>query len=80
MTGTIRSLLIATALALAPLPAPAAPGGGITLEQAAAQAVRQTGGRVLSAQAEKGPEGLRYRIKLLKPDGRVVVIYINARH
>lgn len=73
-----RILLLAAVLSWMPSPALAA-RDGTTLEQATAQAVRQTGGRVLSANLESGPSGPRYRIKLLKPDGRVVVVYIDAR-
>jgi len=78
MKNIIPILLLAATLCGVPAPALAA-RDGITLEQATAQAVRQTGGRVLAANAENGPNGLRYRIKLLKPDGRVVVVYIDAR-
>jgi len=78
MKNLIPILMLAAALCWAPAPALAA-RDGITLEQATAQAAKQTGGRVLSANTENGPNGPRYRIKLLKPDGRVVVVYIDAR-
>lgn len=52
---------------------------GLSMSEAVSQAERRTGGRVLSA--EPGAEGGEsyYRIKVLNPDGRVQVLFIDAR-
>ncbi len=52
-----------------------APRDGISLDEAAARVRRETGGRVLSAEARDG----RYRIKVLLPNGAVRVINVDAR-
>lgn len=51
---------------------------GMSLSEAVSQAERRTGGRVLSA--EPGSDGGRayYRIKVLSPNGRVQILYIDA--
>lgn len=50
----------------------------LTLEQAAAEVRRQTGGRILSAK-ESHREGRKvYRIKVLLPSGNVRVVTVNA--
>lgn len=48
---------------------------GISLDEAVTRVRRDTGGRVLSAEARDG----RYRIKVLLPDGAVRVINVDAR-
>lgn len=52
---------------------------GLSMSEAVSQAERRTGGRVLSA--EPGADGGEsyYRIKVLNPDGRVQVLFIDAR-
>ncbi len=52
-----------------------APRDGISLDEAAARVRRDTGGRVLSAEARDG----RYRIKVLLPNGAVRVINVDSR-
>lgn len=51
---------------------------GMSLSEAVSQAERRSGGRVLSA--EPGDDGGRpyYRIKVLSPDGRVQILYMDA--
>jgi hypothetical protein len=49
--------------------------GGVTAAQAAAEARRQTGGRVLSVK----PNGGGYRVKVLTGSGEVRVIKISGR-
>lgn len=51
---------------------------GMSLSEAVSQAERRTGGRVLSA--EPGTDGGQayYRIKVLSPNGRVQILYIDA--
>lgn len=58
-------------------PRRAVPGRG--LSDAVREAERRTGGQVLSA--EQRNEGGRpvYRVKVLTPDGRVRVLYLDAR-
>jgi uncharacterized membrane protein YkoI len=48
---------------------------GISLDEAVARVRRETGGRVLSAEARDS----RYRIKVLMPNGAVRVINVDAR-
>lgn len=48
---------------------------GLSLDEAVARVRRDTGGRVLSAEARDG----RYRIKVLLPNGAVRVINVDAR-
>lgn len=48
---------------------------GISLDQAVTRVRRDTGGRVLSAEARDG----RYRIKVLLPNGAVRVVNVDAR-
>ncbi|GAB4513648.1 MAG: hypothetical protein Tsb0026_18500 [Sulfuricaulis sp.] len=48
---------------------------GISLDEAVARVRRETGGRVLSAEARDS----RYRIKVLMPNGAVRVVNVDAR-
>lgn len=48
---------------------------GISLDEAVTRVRRDTGGRVLSAEARDG----RYRIKVLLPNGAVRVVNVDAR-
>ncbi|BAV34879.1 hypothetical protein SCL_2602 [Sulfuricaulis limicola] len=48
---------------------------GMSLDEAVARVRRDTGGRVLSAEARDG----RYRIKVLLPNGAVRVVNVDAR-
>ena len=48
---------------------------GISLDEAVARVRRETGGRVLAAEARDS----RYRIKVLMPNGAVRVINVDAR-
>ena len=48
---------------------------GISMDEAVARVRRETGGRVLSAEARD----TRYRIKVLLPNGAVRVITVDAR-
>lgn len=77
MTLTFRCLLFALLL---PLAVPAWAGGRAdNLQDAIAQVQRETGGRVLSADAVPAGGGELYRIKVLTPDGRVRVITKTSR-
>lgn len=49
----------------------------MSLEQAASMAKSRTGGRVLSAEKREVDGRLRYRIKILTPEGRIRSIYID---
>jgi len=51
---------------------------GISLDQAAEQVRRQTGGRILSAETITKNGQQVHRIKVLTPDHKVVVREINA--
>ena len=55
-------------------PPPARGLGGVVRELE-----RRSGGRVLAAEPVETGDGLRYRIKLLTPDGRVRVIWVDGR-
>lgn len=48
---------------------------GISLDEAVTRVRRDTGGRVLSAEARDG----RYRVKVLLPNGAVRVVNVDAR-
>jgi uncharacterized membrane protein YkoI len=52
---------------------------GISLDQAIQRIRRETGGRILAADTVRNGGGLTYRIKVLMPDGRVRVFYVDAR-
>lgn len=52
-----------------------APRDGISLDEAVTRVRRDTGGRVLSAEARDG----HYRIKVLLPNGAVRVINVDSR-
>lgn len=66
------ALLVGTALA-AP---PAAPR--LTLEQAIARVQQDTGGTVLSAESRELGRRTEYRIKVLTPEGHVLVIVLSS--
>lgn len=51
---------------------------GISLEEAAAQVQKQTGGRILSAKTVNKKGRRVHRIKVLTPDHRVVIREIDA--
>jgi len=55
-------------------PSPARGLGGVVRELE-----HRSGGRVLAAEPVETGDGLRYRIKLLTPDGRVRVIWVDGR-
>ena len=52
--------------------------GGLSLEQAAARVQRQTGGRILSADALNRKGRVVYRIKVLMPSGHVRIFRVDA--
>jgi uncharacterized membrane protein YkoI len=52
---------------------------GISLDEAVARVRRDTGGRVLSAEARENRGRTRYRIKVLLPDGSVRVVNVDAQ-
>lgn len=58
-----------------PRPAPR----GMSLSDAVSEAERRTGGRVLSADPREENGQLHYRVKVLTPNGRVQMLYIDAR-
>ncbi len=88
MKRLITALIIL--LALGSGIATAAPGGygglhkvaerssGISLDQAAEQVRRQTGGRILSAETVNKNGRRVHRIKVLTPDHKVVIREINT--
>ena len=52
---------------------------GVSLDEAAARVRRDTGGRILSAQAREDRGRTSYRIKVLLPDGAVRVVDMDAQ-
>lgn len=52
---------------------------GISLDEAVARVRRETGGRVLSAEARGGGGATVYRIKVLLPNGAVRVVHVDAQ-
>lgn len=50
----------------------------LTVDQAVAKVQRELGGRVLSADSESRDGQVQYRIKVLLPDGRVRIVYVDA--
>ena len=52
---------------------------GISLDEAVARVRRETGGRVLSAEARDRRGDTTYRIKVLLPNGAVHVYNVDAR-
>lgn len=52
---------------------------GKSLSEAVSEAERRTGGRVLSADPREDNGRLYYRVKVLTPNGRVQMLYIDAR-
>lgn len=55
------------------------PRDGVSLGQAVAQAKARTGGRVLAAERGQVNGEPVYRIKVLTPRGRVLVLVMDAR-
>ena len=53
--------------------------GGLSLDEAVARVRRDTGGRVLSAEAHDNRGRTTYRIKVLLPNGSVRVINVDAQ-
>lgn len=53
--------------------------GGMSLDEAVAQARRQTDGKILSAETLRRDGRLVHRIKVLTPDGRVERLTIDAQ-
>lgn len=51
---------------------------GVSLEQAAARVKRKTGGRILSAETITRKGRRVHRIKVLRPDGNVKVVFVKA--
>lgn len=52
---------------------------GLTLDEAVARVRRDTGGRVLSAEARENRGRTTYRIKVLLRDGSVRVVNVDAQ-
>jgi uncharacterized membrane protein YkoI len=52
---------------------------GLTLDEAVARVRRDTGGRVLSAEARENRGHTTYRIKVLLRDGSVRVVNVDAQ-
>ncbi|MBI5041358.1 MAG: PepSY domain-containing protein [Gammaproteobacteria bacterium] len=52
---------------------------GMNLSEAVAEAERRTGGRVLSAEPIDDGGQLFYRVKVLTPNGRVKVLFLDAQ-
>jgi len=52
--------------------------GGVSLEQAAARVKRKTGGRILSAETISRKGRRVHRIKVLRPNGNVKIVFIKA--
>ncbi len=52
---------------------------GKGLSEAVSEAERRTGGRVLSAEPREENGELYYRVKVLTPNGRVQILYLDAR-
>jgi len=55
-----------------------ASGSRISLDEAVRRVQRETGGRILSAEAVPRDGAFTYRIKTLLPSGRVRVIYVDS--
>jgi uncharacterized membrane protein YkoI len=53
-------------------------GRGLSLDQAVSQVRRDTGGRVLSAETVRRDGRSVHRIKILTPENRVRVFYVDA--
>ncbi|TAM92343.1 MAG: hypothetical protein EPN40_14490 [Rhodanobacteraceae bacterium] len=62
----------------APPPPPPAPSHPATLEQAVKQVQHQTSGHILAADTVSRGRTQVYRIKVLKPDGKVQVMQLNS--
>ena len=52
---------------------------GKSLSEAVSEAEHRTGGRVLSADPREENGELYYRVKVLTPNGRVQILYLDAR-
>lgn len=55
------------------------PARGKSLSEAVSEAEHRTGGRVLSADPREENGELYYRVKVLTPNGRVQILYLDAR-
>jgi uncharacterized membrane protein YkoI len=51
---------------------------GVSLEQAAARVKRKTGGRILSAETINRKGKRVHRIKVLRPNGNVEIVFVKA--
>jgi Peptidase propeptide and YPEB domain len=51
---------------------------GVSLEQAAARVKRKIGGRILSAETITRKGRRVHRIKVLRPNGNVKVVFVNS--
>ncbi|HYE37965.1 PepSY domain-containing protein [Methylocaldum sp.] len=51
---------------------------GISLDEAIQRIRRETGGRILAADTVRNDGAVTYRIKVLMPNGRVRVFYVDA--
>jgi uncharacterized membrane protein YkoI len=60
-------------------PAPRYAPRGMNLSEAVTEAERRTGGRVLSAEPIDEGGQLFYRVKVLTPNGRVKVLFLDAQ-
>lgn len=89
MVQVIRTIALFSALARRHLALSVIVGGAlavsgvqvhaqISVDQAVAKVQREVGGRVLSADSESRDGRVRYRVKLLLPDGRVKIVYVDA--
>lgn len=52
---------------------------GLSMSEAVTEAQRRSGGRVLSAEPGNEDGQSYYRVKVLSPEGRVQILYIDAR-
>lgn len=52
---------------------------GLSISEAVSEAQRRSGGRVLSAEPGNEDGQSYYRVKVLSPEGRVQILYIDAR-
>ncbi|MCG6871066.1 MAG: peptidase [Gammaproteobacteria bacterium] len=73
----MKILLPAILLSLLLAAAPGAARAAITLDQATRAVQQRTGGRVLAAERVRSADGMRFRIKVLLPGGRVRTIFVD---
>jgi hypothetical protein len=74
MRMVVHSLLFAVALAVLPAQAQRA----VDLQDAVERVQRQTNGRILSAETVRVGRQKVYRVKVLRPEGRVQVVMVPA--